>query len=297
LQAKLAEMETKMSAAPVADPEIAAKLEKLGALNKQMESRLAELDVTKDPRFEDYFSKKIKAAHDDIKNIIGEEAGKSFIELMALPDGEYKKSQIAELYAALDDSQKSELGGIRTTLRAIDRERNEEVKNAMETASKKKAAEADKSVALAKQFETELNTQLKALQDPKAGFNPFQKRAGDDAESKQWNAGVDSRVEKVKNFLLGKDMSPPAIVKAAVDASSIDIYKAVYNAQKAKWDAEKTKLEAQVKALTAAQPAGGRGDGGEKDRTENPVYKGGIDPHTRAKNWTKSMVGAMSGEQ
>lgn len=289
LEGKTTEYETKLKATPAVDPDLQSKVTRLEARNKELTEKITVLDVTAHPDFISYFEKKTKAAHEDASAILGEEKGKEFVKILGYPEGDWKNIQMEEFYAGLNDVEKSEIGTVRKELRAIERERVDEIKSAnehkttllTEGAAKAKADTENRTKVMVETF----NSVTKAMQDPKNGNPVFQLRDGDDA----WNSEVPKRIEAVKSLLLSS-IKPDQVVRAAYQAVALPIVLQHYQADGKAWVEEKTKLEAQVKALSAAQPGGG-GTGGNGTEVETKL-PADTNPHDRAKAWAAKMAKA-----
>lgn len=292
LEARAKELEEKANA-PQADPAIAKEMEAIKKLNEELSSRIAVLDVTKDPRFETYFETKLQAAHEDIKSIVGEERGKAFIELLNLPEGEWKTNQINDFYSQLMPSELSELGAVRKELRGIERERAQEIQRANETKEKLLNERKAQAETLRTTYDQTIAVTVKDLTDPENGFAAYQKMPETEEGAAAWNASVDKRIAEAKARLMGKS-TPAQIVRTAFDAAALPAVLESYQEEKAQWAAEKKTLEAQIAELTAARPANGAGGGSAKKADTTTTAKADDPPHVRAKKWAEDIGRRMN---
>lgn len=292
LEAKTVEYETKLKATPEVDPEIQTKLQRLEAQNKELTDKIIVLDVTAHPDFVSHYTNRVNEAKDDAKSILGQEKGEAFVKLLDLPEGEWKNLQMEEFYAGLNEVEKSEIGTVRKELRLIERDRKKDIADAESKKAKILTEGATKAKATAEQNKKMMvetfNAVTKAVQNPENGNPMFQTREDDDA----WNAEIPKRIETVKNLLLN-NIKPEAVVRAAYNAVSLPIVLQHYQADRKAWGEEKAKLEAQVKALSAAQPgAGGAGGPAGGSKVDDSIPDG-TDPVKRNKLWAESMQKSM----
>ena len=253
---QLADLQRQLEAAkvkPAEDTATNAEIERRDALIKNLTERIAVLDVTKDPRFEQYFDAKLTQQNQMADNIVGAERKDDWKRIMALPDGEYRREQIEEFMGGLTPYQQSRLGGVINALDGIEQERKTEIEKAGKHRETLMAQRESKQKDFAAQRQKGFDEALAALQDPKAGNPVFQSREGDEA----WNAALAKSVDTAKSLLFGNQIAPREIAKAALFASAFPKVVASYNADMQAKNETITKLEAQVKALTAAQPGGG----------------------------------------
>ena len=292
LQTKLTELEQK-SAQPPENAEAKAEIERRDALIKQLTDRIAVLDVTKDPRFEKYFTDRIAAQQKMAENIVGAELKDQWGKIMALPDGDYRRGQIEEFMGNLTPYQQSRLGGVLNSLDAVEQERQAEITKAGEHRQTLMDEQEKRRGTIQEQRAKVFKDTVAALQDPKQGNPLFQTREG----QAEWNNAVAKRIESAKTLLLGEKTPMESIVKAACYASAFPELLASYQADmKEKGDAI-AKLEAQVKALTAAQPgAGGSAQKAGGSAPERMVVKEGMNPFEVAEAFAEGLTEAANAQ-
>lgn len=265
---------------PADDTATKAEIEKRDVLIKSLYSKIDELDVTQDDRFTLHFGKKEEAAQAELKAVLGDERAKAFKELMDLPDGEYKTGQLVDFFSGLNDLEKTDLGTVRGKLREISKERADAIKYNSENVAALKAERQGKAEQVAKQVmerrhKLYVNT-LADLQDPQKGNPIYQPREGNEA----WNTALANRIEEAKTLLRGQNTTEEQIIRAAFHAAAFPELVANYKADMLQKGDTITKLEAQVKALTAAQPAGGGSASLPVGSKAEPVeiFKPGMNP-------------------
>jgi len=268
-------------------PEIKASLDRLTKENEEMSRRLMVLDVTQHPKFQNYFNSKVEGQKTLGKNIVGQEKAPAFEKLLSLPDGEYKNAQLEEFVADLPTLQQSRIGAVLNALDDINRERESEIVKAgqhRETLTTEQKAKTVQNIAARDKL---INDTLASLQAENGFSTVFKTKAGDDAHNK----AVNERIATVKAVLSGQGVKPAEIVRAAFLSQAVTPILEAYKADMTEKDDTITKLEAQVKALTAAQPAGGAGGAaaGGDTTTVLPRPKLGQTPGEAMDSWTSGM--------
>lgn len=290
-EAKIKEFEAKMqeaAAKPAAqvDPNIKAKLDALEAENKELTEKITVLDVTQHPEFKAYFDNKTKAQVELAKRIVGSDKSDQLSRILDMPDSEYKSAQLDEFMGDLTTAQLSRFGGVLNALDSIKAEKEQEIAKAAEHKQKLQADQAQKAEMGSKQREKWFTDTLTAVQGAKE-IDLFRPKDGDAA----WNAKLNERVNKAKEIFLGKS-NPAEVAAAALFAASLPVLKERHDNDLRERDEKISKLEAQVKALTAAQPSGGKGTGAAApgaDKNETSSLKEGMSPHEAGSAFVRSM--------
>lgn len=306
LQAKVKETEEAISkgAGNGEFPAEAKKqIETLQARANQLSQRLQELEVTAHPDFQSYFKFKIDEQVSIAKDMLGEEKGKKFEEIVNIPEHpslrEYKKAAMDDLLSDLSPYEAGSLSSVTTNLRMIERERQSEISKAKTHADELKAkADTEKkqtATQTAAQREKLFNDAITTLKDDKVGSAVYQKRDGDEA----WNKAVEQRILNAKRYLFGApDLKPEEISLAALHAAAFPGILAAYKEDMVSWRERAEKAEGQVKALTAAQPGNrnggaGGGGGGEGEALE---LRDDMNPFEASRAFAKKMIDAQRGD-
>lgn len=257
LNKKQAELEAKVQTPARAElsDEIKSKIERLEGENKELHERITVLDVTKNPKFEKYFSEKFTEIYSDAKSVVGEEQASRIERILKFQDPEYRQEQLNAFYADMEDEgARDDLRAIVRDLKKVERERDGEVKKADEhraTIQAKAALEAERNTSHLKGM---FEQAVKGVQDPEKGFAPFQLRDGDE----NWNKGVQTRLDEVRKLLFSpQELSQEAAARYAFAAVGIAPIVESYKADKSAWAQEKANLEAQINELKGAQPTAG----------------------------------------
>ena len=265
-------------------PEVKAQIEKLSKENEEYSRRLQVLDVTQHPKFQAYFAAKENAQKEMAKSIVGADRAKVLEEIISLPSGEYRNQRMEEFIADLGVLQQNRIGGVLNNLDAIEQERQSEIAKSKEHTSTLTAQQQEKAKASNAAREKLVNTTVVALQANMPAF--FAKKAGDAAQNK----AVEERLARGKALLTGEGVEQADIVKAAFHAAAFPGLLQSY--QKALQDhaAQAEKFEAQIKALSAAQPSAGASvDGAPGGQAQNPQIKLGQTPQEASAAWTKGL--------
>lgn len=268
------ELEQVRSKAGQPDPETQAKLERLTKENEELSERLAITEVTAHPKFKQYFDTKVSEQMEIVKDIFGDKAD-AVKSILDLPPGEYKELRIEELVSDLNPLQTSQFGSVLLQLRAIEREKQAEIKRANEHRSKldtDRTAAQEKRMAENRQI---FANAVKEVQDAKAGMAVFQPRDGDP----KWNEAVKARIAEAEKICFGGEgMTPQTIAKAALRAAAMPVILESYKAHMEEKDAEIAKLSEQVKALSKSQPAVAGGGTGGGTEPQPVAIKRGMSP-------------------
>lgn len=267
------------AAAPVLD---AKELESLKQERDQLSQRLQVIAVERHPKFEAYFKNKTDAQLQLAKNIVGAENAEAIEKALSIQDPELRTERIESLLADLPRSAQWQMGGIMNSLEQIRMERQAEIARAGE--SYKELVEKDQKSAAERRsmLEKTFDSAVAKAQSKEDGLPMFQFRDGDDA----WNADVKKRIDTARAILLGQHANPEHLVTAALNAMA---YQPLINALKHS-SSELAKLQAQVSALTKAQPGidPGRPEGAEAGaHSESP--KPGMRPNEVAASWQKGL--------
>ncbi len=257
-------------------------------LSKYQEE-LRTVAVERDPRFKAYFNAKTEAQFDIAKRTVGPEKANRMVELLGMAESPYRDREIEELIRDLPTMKQGQIGSVINSLGQIQYERESEITKARANyeaiqAQQKSGHEA----AMAKQksdHERAFNSILEKHQNAEDGTVFYQMRDG----QKDWNDGVQKRIENAKNLLFG-NAPTEQIMEAALWSTVVpDVLK--YATER---DAEVAKLRDQITKLTAANPSleGGKAAGGG-DGTKEPLAKN-ASPHDAIHSWVKGIKSAMS---
>lgn len=299
LRTKIKEFETKATLTPediTKHPEV----ERLTKLVDEMSNRIRVLDVTQEPRFEAYFKGQIDEQMSVAKEILGEEKAKQFEELSSIPNhpaiAAWKKEQMENFMADLTPMEAATIANVNIDLAKIDRARKSEIAKNQVHVEALKAKQKDQQTASMAAKEKVFTDTVASLGDDKVGIAVFQKKSGDDA----WNKGVDARVAEAKRILFGgQGVKGQDLAKAALHAAAYPFILESYAADKAEWEGKISKLEAQVKAMTAAQPSTSRGTATGAASVDSPAGNRGkvgdthLDPSSAVAEWMKNTIPAL----
>lgn len=282
------QLETATKTKPADDTATKAEIERRDALIKSLTDRIAVLDVTKDPRFEEYFDKKTKTQQAMAANILGADKGTELAKILALPEGDYRNERMEAFMGDLTPMQSTRIGGVLNALDGIEQERKAEIEKAGANRETLLAERANRQKAQGEARQKGFETTLTELQDATKGNPLFHKREGDET----WNAGLAKRIETAKALLFGGNIAPEQAAKAALFASSLPAVLEAYDADTKAKDAQIATLQAQVKALTAAQPGGGTpAEKGASSAAESPSkIKEGMDPFAIADAFARGLT-------
>lgn len=290
LESKLGEAEVKLSAKPETDPEVQSEVERLRAENKQLTEALIVTEVTAHPKFKAHYAAKEGEVIEEAKRIVGQEKAPEIERILKLRDPEYRQAKLREFIGELDEYERSALISVGRDWDKIEVDRDREIKKANEHRDTVAGQNAMQAKARAEQFEKnkqKLWTEtLAGLQDPTNGSPIYQKREG----QPEWNAAVDKRVAKAQALLYAKNLEPEKVFRAAFDAVAFPELLASYKTMMEGATEKISTLEAQVKALSSAQPRSGNGSGDTGEKADLPVN---TDPRTRTDAWAKSMAKEM----
>lgn len=291
LTTKYQEVEKKANEVKSVDPEV----DRLKKINDELTNRIMVLDVTQDPRFQTYFENKTQAQIQLAKNIVGAEKADAIAKALQLPNtpeyNDLKNTQIEELIADLSPLQQGRISSVLNILDEIGLERQAEIAKAGQhkgtIAEKNKETQA-KAIAARDKM---LSDAIMKVQDEKEGMAIFQMRDGDE----QWNGGVAERIATARKLLTGDGAKPAEIVQAAFHAAAFPAVLEAYKADMQSRDEQIEKLEAQVKAMSAAQPKkGGSPTPAPGEEPQGVPVKIGMSPHDAAQNFVRSL-GSLNG--
>lgn len=230
--------------------------------NSELSERLRVHDITSHPRFKAFYDQKITAQVDMAKRIVGSEHAERAATLLSLPDSEYRNTQLEELMGNLSTVQQNRLGGVVNALEQIQADRSSQIELAKADFDKSQSEARQRAEADTNQrknaAETLFTNALKTFTEGEKALEVFQNKEATEA-NKEWNDGVKARIDFARGLLFG-EQKPETLIHAAFSAAAMPGL--VKSNQAA--NARITELEAQVKALTAAQPrTGGNNGGGE----------------------------------
>ena len=279
--AKLKTIESELAAtrekASSVNPESQAELERLKKQVDEYSQKLAVTAVTEHPKFVAYFKGKVDKEINLARNIVGAEKAEEVAKVLLMADGDYKTLKLEEIMQDITPLQSQRLTNRIDALQEIEMERATEIARANENRGKMQAEEqatAQKRAADGKKLFTDV---LKTMQDPKDGMAIYQMRDGDEA----WNAQVKATAAHAERLLFGhQDMKPTDLVKASLEAAAFPTLLKAYQSDMKQRDDMIAKLESQVKELSAAQPASGKGA---------PAVEAAVNPPARITTSTSPM--------
>jgi len=305
LQTKVKEVEeaaAKLSSNGDMPDSVKKEIDRLTAQVETYSQRLQELDVTAHPDFQSFFKNKVDEQISIAKEILGDEKGKKFEEIVNIPDHpslkDYKKAAMDDFINELSPYESGAVSYVMPKLKEIERERQAEIGKAKSHSEtlKAKAAENQKAKATQTAAEREkmFNEALDALKDDKVGIAAYQKRNGDDV----WNKALEQRVANAKRYLFGApDLKKEEIARAALHAAAFPTILEAYKSDMAEKNAEIEKLAGQVKALTASQPgARNGGGGGGGDGEHKSELRSDMNPFEASQAFAKQMMAARNEE-
>lgn len=293
-QARIKEIE---GAKPGEDPATKAEIERLTAENKELTDRLTVLDVTKHPKFEAHYNGRTTEQMERAKHILGDEAYKEFEAALKMPEGEEADAKFEGILENLSSIKKTKLGNVLQALDKIDQDKQADIRNAEQKRKEIGDKTKQQKDAITASRDKLFNDQLAKFQDKETGIPIFQERPGE--ENKEWNTGVQSRVQLARKILTGQDMSPGAIIQATFHAAAFPALLKSYGLAMKEKEAEISKLQEQVKKLSAAQATGGATGGESENGAEKP--KAGTttgketSPHDISRSWVEKMRAGLQG--
>lgn len=290
---KIAELQTKVTELEARPPTAESEQSKaeVARLKQEVDSlteSIRLLDVREHPKFKAHYEKQMSAQISLAKTIVGDDKAEEATKLLAMPESEWKQSQIEAFVSELTPNQQVRFGGVQNSLEAIERDRQETLKTEMARAEQIRAQNADKKKNDSDQFKQQRDTAfanlLKGLQDPKNGHPAWQLRDGND----EWNNAVKERVARARSFLTGEGVKPADILQATFDAAALP---AILAEAKAYLEENET-LKAQVAKLSKATPGlpNGGTPGGHGEPSGDRVKPGMTPTQARDRiigNWQK----------
>lgn len=304
LQGQIREAKEASEKAGEVPPQAKGEIERLQKLVDEMSSRIRRMDVTQEPRFEAHFKSRIDDEISVAKQILGEEKGKAFEEIVNIPDHpslrEYKRGKMDDLLSELGPYESGAISNVTTSLLKIERERQGEIAKEKQHAETLKLESESKQKTTAKQNEVMreklFGEAVSSAKDAKTGLAVYQEREGD----AEWNKGVEQRTAAAKRLLFGgKDVKPEEVARAALHAAAFPAILEAYQADRKRWDTEIATLQEQVKKMTAAQPGKGgalsKPQSDEAGKTGSSV-KDGMNPFEASKAFAQDMMAARNAE-
>ena len=260
--AKIAELSAKLEtyekappqAATEPRPEDAAEIERLKQEVQVLHEKFLETEILADPTIKSGFEARQGAVTAELKQLLGEEGAKNYMEIHRLPEGEYKKTVMSDFWGSLNEVERSDLGIIRAKLRAIDADRDALVGESGRIRTEREGQRTAQQQQMAGQKRKVFDGVVKALQDSKSGNPLFQVTA----DNPEWNAQIEKRISTAWDLLQGKPVGKPEdVAKVILWGLSTPVLLAS-TAQQLKAANEKAAaLEAQMASMKAAQPAVG----------------------------------------
>lgn len=230
---------TKLKTSTVTNPE----LETLRKENLELHNRLASLDLTQDPKFQEHFNTRYQNAIADLKTNVGDDVAQKAMTVMQMPNGEYKKAAWAQLTENMDDLEKSQLTQSIADINRVTREYQAAVNEARQNPQKYQQAQKeqlDKITAQNKQLLSQFHA------DPsKHGLEPLMLVDKDE----EWNKIATQARTRAETLFLGKNTAEE-LALAANQAAAYPILREAY-AKTLKWGQS---LAAQLEKMQKAQP-------------------------------------------
>jgi len=210
--------------------------------------RLRLTNVEQHPRFQEYFKNKTDAAMGAAKSA----AGDRVVEVLKLPAGEFRDSQLEEIISELPQLKQVQLGNAIFALQQIEAERAGEIAKARENYQTIMAEQT--RLQERQQAETRgVYDRVKAeLTDKEKGLPVFQERAGDE----EWNKGVRERLALIDHSLAGK-LAPEDFARQMCWATAAPALLQQLTAVTAEKDSKIASLEKQITELRAVSPRPG----------------------------------------
>lgn len=293
-----ADLEKKLGEKPSQDPAIEKRIKELETLVEKQREAISMSDIENDPQFKAYYTDRLNGIIETAKSLVGDEKAADFERLIKLPEGEYKTAQLRVFLDDFeDDWVKDDIRAEIRKYRDLSAEREKErtkwnehgktIKTRNEKTKQEQFQNFQKTVT--KAFDDE----IARLQDPKIGSFMWQKQEG--AEAEAWNKSIDQRIESAKKLMMSPNVTPADMAQGVLNAVAHPVLLAAFLQERQRWASEISKLEAQVKALSAANPTAGAGGapGGEPVSSAKP----GMNPHQRSKAWAADMAKAMATAQ
>jgi len=234
------------------------EIEQLRQQVKEADDMIKRASLEGDPRWRAKFEKNLNSLVTEAKNLTPGEHSDVIEQVLRMPEGKLKQTQLAEIYSDMEDNERDELRDVVRQVRKLSNEREDYLKDWREQHEALLAhdAEATRKAQEAKEAELKKAERLhkgrferilEAAADPKSGLEEFTKREGD----LEWNEKVVRRQEEAKEFMFGQ--------KSELDISTMVVKGCAYDglAERAALLAEKVERQAaQLKELTHAEPQG-----------------------------------------
>lgn len=220
-----------------------------------MSDQLRLLDVERHPRFQAYFSQKINNALNLAKQSVGEQMSDKVVQVLQLPEGDYKKEQLRNLFTELDEFQQDDVKEANKQIRSAQFERQQEITKAKENYSKVQQEQQLNEKKVKDGFVSALKNTLKQASDSEKGLPVFQEKEGDE----EWNNSVRSRraaAEQFVNATINGQITPEQLalgatwMMAAEPLLKNSIALANENAQ----------LRSQIEQMKSSVPSAAEGD-------------------------------------
>lgn len=255
--------------------------ERLAKEAEEYSNQLRVVSVENHPKFKAYFDNKISAQTDMARRIVGTEKAEQAAQILSLPDGPYRDSQIETMLAELTPLQQSRFGAVVNALSEIQSERASEVAKARDNYTKLQSEEQERVKSRQTEIQKTVESVIAKAQS-KEGMAAYQLKDGDEA----WNKAVSARLDSAKAIMFGQ-ATLEQIARAALDAAASP---ALLQQVQSLMD-ENTKLQEQVKSLTSATPraSGGASETPSGDQPQRVEIKTGSNPMEAAAAWTKSL--------
>jgi hypothetical protein len=233
------------------------------ALKKEHEAvlqELAKVNVQSHPKFKQYFDGNMQRAIAIAKGVAGKENEERVQKILLMEDPIEQESAMDDLMLELSPTKQAQMGAIVLGVRSLQAERAAELAKANEHVGRlreEQQAEAQKRIESAKQA---MESEISSFQGDD-GLPVFQKRTGDTAEDKEWNAAVDKTIERARKIFMGDKVPAQQLARASLYAAAFPTLVKQMHSQ-----AERiAQLEGELQKMTAAEPGGGTSSAGFGD--------------------------------
>ena len=279
LEAKVKELESRPAPEP-AKPDAASdeRVKSLEAKITELSDALIVANVERHPDYVKHYEsrfKEVNAREESAKSrvlaTLGKDKGEKFLEILGLPENEYRRGQLNEFLGELSPSEQQDAAILRSSLltvaeqrAAVQRDQQADIASAKEKQTQFEAMRTAESAKNAQARDAVLANRIKALEDPKTGNVLFQEKPGDE----EWNKGVRTRKAVVSGLIKGEGVTSDQVMDAALQAAAFPevvrrfaVNETAWKAKETAWTKEKADLEAKIASMTASQPRSGHESG------------------------------------
>lgn len=223
------------------------------------EQRLKAFAIEHDPQFEQEYKSGVDRIKREAEQVLGDRSSR-FKSLLDLPDGEFKRQQLAQLIEDLDDFTKQDVYGLMRDHRKLSTDKQLKIENARNNWEKLQAIERQRQQEGFQKFMQKFDDTLRQWQDPKDGIPALQLKDGDDAH----NNAVREAVQRARDVFSGKLTEEETIKAALWAASAPNILNNLNTLAQ-----ENARLKQEIAELKVAEPDLG-GTSGSERTTEDP---------------------------